>query len=58
MYFDWQPFDTGHNSVDSAANIESVFAWFEVNVACIEIERTREQMINKTNDRRFGSKVF
>ena len=58
MYFDRQPLDTRHNPVDSAANIECVFARFEVNVACIEIKRTREEMINQTNDRRFRGKVF
>ena len=58
MYFDGQPLDTRHNPVDSAANIERVFARFEVNVACIEIKRTREEMINQTNDRRFRGKVF
>ena len=58
MYFDRQPLDTRHNPVDSAANIERVFARFEVNVACIEIKRAREEVINQTYNWRFRRKVF
>ena len=58
MHLEWESFDARHNAVDTAAYIERRLARFEMDIARIEIERARKKMVNQTNNRGLGGKVF
>jgi len=57
MYLERESFDARHNAIDAAAYIERSLAGFEMDIACVEIECTRKEVINQTNNRCFRSEI-
>lgn len=48
----------GHDAIDPASDIQMRLIGLKMNIAGIQIYRSREQVVHQANDRRFRGEIF